>query len=107
MHSRARLEYFSISAGTNFAQRRYGSKFRARPKSYALKAPVPSAPQPRTGAFLLPFAEDRRTDPNMRRPESDRGREVGAHSHRQKLQPIARRDLGGKRKMRCRGLLER
>src|SRR5438552_1371756 len=39
----------------------------------ALKAPVPSAPQPRTGAFLLPFAEDRRTDPDMRRPVGDRG----------------------------------
>ena len=42
----------------------------------------------------------------MRRAECDRGREIRAHSHRQKFQPVALRDFRGERKMRRRRLLE-
>src|SRR3954447_24504565 len=39
--------------------------------------------------------------------EHDRGREVGAHAHREIGQPVTRRDLSGQREMRRRRLVER
>src|SRR5438105_15846243 len=63
------------------------------------KAPTLSAPQPRVGAFFCPIAKNGGADADVRRAECDRGREVRAHSHRQELQSIARRDLGGQREM--------
>src|SRR5947209_12898304 len=70
------------------------------------KAPTLSAPQPRVGAFSLALAKDRRADPHMGRAERDRGGEIGAHSHREQLQAVARPDLGSQSEMRCRRLLE-
>ena len=46
-------------------------------------------------------------DAHMRRAERDRDREIRAHAHRQKLEPVARGDFRGERKMRRRRLVER
>src|SRR5690349_4950601 len=53
------------------------------------------------------LAEDGGADAHVRRPHSDGGRKIGAHAHRQKLEPVARRDLGGEREMRPGRLVER
>src|SRR5258706_15376700 len=59
----------------------------------------------RLGSASLP--ENRTADPHMGGAEPDRGLIVGAHAHRQELQAVAGRDLGGEGEMRGRGLVER
>ena len=54
-----------------------------------------------------PAPEDRGADANMRCAELDRDGEVGAHTHRQLLQAIARGDFCGQRKVRRRRLVDR
>src|SRR5205085_6291652 len=71
------------------------------------KAPTLSAPQHRVGAFFCALAKDRSTHPYVSRAERDRGREIRAHPHRQELQSVACRNLGGEREMRRGSLLER
>ena len=51
--------------------------------------------------------EDRRTDTDMGCAELDRDGEIGAHSHRQLLQPVARGDLRGQGEMRRGRLADR
>src|ERR1035437_9435492 len=70
-----------------------------------LSAVVPS--KAGTAVFLMPLAENRAADPHMSSAQLDRGHEIRAHAHRQQLEPVAPRDLGGEREMRPRRLVER
>ena len=53
------------------------------------------------------MSEYRRADAHMGRAELDRGREIGAHAHRQILQPVARGDLCGQCEVRRRRIVDR
>src|ERR671912_1280786 len=55
-------------------------------------------PERRSGLFTRP--EDRAADPHMGRAELDRGFEIGAHAHRERVEPIASGNLGEEREMR-------
>ena len=44
-------------------------------------------PERRSGLFTRP--EDRAADPHMGRAELDRGFEIGAHAHRERVEPVA------------------
>jgi 2-keto-4-pentenoate hydratase len=59
------------------------------------------------GTTNLPRAKNRRAHAHMGRAERDRDRKIGAHAHRQILQPVARGNLRGQREMRRRGVVER
>ena len=71
---------------------------RKRPKAAAAAAAV---------SLGLGVAENRAADPHMGGAQLDRGREIRAHAHRQQLEPVAPRDLGGEREMRPRRFVER
>ena len=53
------------------------------------------------------MSENRRADAHMGGAELDGDREVGAHAHRQALQPVTLGDLGGQREMRRRRVVDR
>ena len=53
-----------------------------------------SAPASGSGFAHSASSEDGRADAHMRRAHGDGGGEIGAHAHRQQLQPVAPGDLG-------------